>query len=391
LMIDVAKASVGDVGSFKVQRDIEPAKGAVGKFVEEFNDAQDYVRSLVAVNNDGENVSAGTFSSNIEISRLGSQLRKLVFGDSYAHSKSTITSDGADITISDNNALNTDIDQLEQDLKDDSALVDGYVVKVNNDVNEGGTAYYIWNAALDKWDNHEPKFSAFRLSDIGLDFGTGSDRLQIKNSAKLGEQLLENPDKVKALFDEAPVESTTAATVPSNEWQTGHNYSVGDIVWDPGNTGNFYKAKTAGTSGPTFNGDIARWEPITAPWALINNDPNNPDIGNAAAKGELIANILAYDNNKDSYRPYQGLTHSLNDFLSNFLSGDPDNDYQGAYKAHINSLQSQNKRIDDRIEDLDRYLEQREKALSQSFIRMEEMQSKLNTQMQTLTNSFAKK
>ena len=38
---------------------------------------------------------------------------------------------------------------------------------------------------------------------------------------------------------------------------------------------------------------------------------------------------------------------------------------------------------------MDRYLEQREKALTQSFIRMEEMQSKINSQMQTLTNSFA--
>ena len=46
--------------------------------------------------------------------------------------------------------------------------------------------------------------------------------------------------------------------------------------------------------------------------------------------------------------------------------------------------------IDERIEDMNRYLEQREKALSTGFIRMEEMQSKINTQMQTLQNSFKK-
>ena len=274
-----------------------------------------------------------------------------MFGDSYAHSKSSISDDGSDITIDTNtNAVNSgtsDVDQLGTDLG--TALVHDYVVKVNND-NGGGTAYYRWDkpgAPAGAWVVHDPKFSSFRLADIGLDFGTGSDRMQIKNSAKLTEQLLENPEKVQALFSEDAVETTKTATAD----------------------------------------DITNYSPDK----LLNDDPNKPDTGNAAGAGDLIANPLAYDNNKDTYRAYQGITHSLNDFLSNFLSGDQESGYKGAYKAHIDSLNSQNKRIDDRIEDMNRYLEQREKALSQSFIRMEEMQSKLNTQMQTLTNSFANK
>ena len=139
-----------------------------------------------------------------------------------------------------------------------------------------------------------------------MDFGTGSNRVQVKDSSKLAEELNNNLEKVKALFAEA---TATA---------------------DDKNTGK-------------------------------------------------------------SNRQYQGITYDLNDFIGNFLSGDSDTGYKGAYKAHIDSLRAQNKRIDDRVEDLDRYLEQREETLSAGFIRMEEMQSQLNTQLQTLTNSFAKK
>ena len=42
-----------------------------------------------------------------------------------------------------------------------------------------------------------------------------------------------------------------------------------------------------------------------------------------------------------------------------------------------------------RIDDMERYLEQREKT-HDGFMRMEEMQSQLNTQLQTLQNSFKK-
>ena len=116
---------------------------------------------------------------------------------------------------------------------------------------------------------------------------------------------------------------------------------------------------------------------------------NDPDKVQA-----LFAEATATADDKNtgkSNRQYQGLTYNLNDFLSNFLSGDSSSGYKGTYQAHTESIRAQNKRIDERIEDLERYLEQRENALTQGFIRMEEMQSKISTQMQTLTNSFANK
>ena len=65
--------------SFTVGKDTSAAKKAIDKFVEEFNDAQDYIDSLVAVSNDGDRVSAGKFSSNLEISQLRSTKENCVW------------------------------------------------------------------------------------------------------------------------------------------------------------------------------------------------------------------------------------------------------------------------------------------------------------------------
>jgi hypothetical protein len=300
--VNVSKGNVGDTGAFKVEHDITPVQNAVSKLVEEFNDAQDYLKSVVSVTQEGDDVTAGTFSSNIEITQLGSQLRKLVFGGSYAHSESGIADDGTSITIDTKAILDALDDPTELNL---GAADAGYQVKVKADETKGGIVnYYEWDGS--SWGEYSPQFRSFRLEDIGLDFGTGSNRVKVKDSSKLAEELNANLEKVKALFAEA---TATA---------------------DDKNTG---KAN----------------------------------------------------------RQYQGITYDLNDFLQNFLSGDSETGYKGAYKAHIDSLRAQNKRIDGRVEDMDRYLEQREETLSAGFIRMEEMQSKLNTQLQTLTNSFAKK
>ena len=323
LNIDVTKAAVGDVGTFTVSKDITQAKAAIEKFVEEFNDAQDYIRSLTVVTNDGENVTSGKFSSNIEISRLGSQLRKVAFGDSTPHSKSDLTTDGASLTIgSDTDVPNWTTLATELELQTDGTG-DGYLIKVENDSRYSNqTSYSIWEDANGDgtWDwthNHKPTFSAFRISDIGLDFGIGSDRMMVRNSAALLDALENNVDMVKALFAESRVESTKEA-------------DADDV--------------TAGAK------------------TLNNNDPNNPTTTNAVS-GDTIANSAAYDLNSASYRSYQGLSDAIDEFISAFLSGDSDSGYKGAYNTHIESVRSQNKRIDDKIEDMERYLEQREKRL----------------------------
>lgn len=305
ISFDIASISIGGSASFTVAKDVNAAKAAIDKFVEEFNDAQDYINSLTAVTRDGENVSSGRFTGNIEISRLGSQLRKVVFGDTQAHSESARTSDGADLIINSNDGSNTEINNIATQLSLDSGN-DGYIIKVLNQNSTGSTAYFKWNGSTSDWEQTTPAYSTFRLPDVGLDFGVGSDRLIVENSALLLQALNETPEKVEALFSEVTVEN-------------------------------------------------------------------------------------AFDQNTQTNRSYQGISYALDDFISNFLSGDDGTGYKGAYQAHIDSVKTQNERIDDKIEQLERYLKSREDQLSAGFMKMEEMQSKLDTQLQTLQNSLPKK
>ena len=104
----------------------------------------------------------------------------------------------------------------------------------------------------------------------------------------------------------------------------------------------------------------------------------------------LISNMYS-DENTQSNRGYKGISYEIQEFIENFLSGEDGTGRKGAYQTHIDSINSQNDRIDDKVEQLTRYLESREEQLSQSFMKMEEMQSKMDTQMQTLQNSLPKK
>jgi len=305
ISFDIGRVSIGGSASFTIAKDVNAAKAAIDKFVEEFNDAQDYISSLTAVTQDGENVTSGRFTGNIEISRLGSQLRKVVFGETRAHSESGRTSDGADLIINSNDGSNTEINNIATQLSLDSGN-DGYIIKVLNQNSSGSAAYFKWNGSSLDWDQTTAAYSTFRLPDIGLDFGVGSDRLVVENSALLLQALSENPEKVEALFSEATVEN-------------------------------------------------------------------------------------AFDENTQTSRSYQGISYALDDYISNFLSGDDGTGYKGAYQTHIDSMKSQNDRIDDKIEQLERYLKSREDQLSAGFMKMEEMQSKLDTQLQTLQNSLPKK
>ena len=293
--------------------DTSKAKDAIDKFVVEFNDAQDYIKSLVSVTNDGENVTAGRFSSNTELSRLGSQLRKVVFGDSTPHSASEITKDNSDFILNEQTrslvSINSDPSSELMTLKAELSLGasnNGYLVKVLNDtlLDSSGNpqTYYKYNSTTGFWEEADPAFSSFRLSDIGLDFGVGSDNLKSTNSALLIQALDERPEMVQSLFDQDKV---------------------------------------------------TRFDSITK-----------------------------------SDRQLQGVSQALDEFITTFLEGNLTSSYKGAYTTHIDSIKSQNKRLDKRIEDLERYLEQREQTLSEGFMRMEEMQSKLNTQLQTLQSSF---
>jgi flagellar capping protein FliD len=300
ISFDIAQVSIGASINFNVIKDASAAKSAIDKFVEEFNDAQEYISSLTSVNQSGDDVQSSRFTGNQEINRLGSELRRKVFGNSTPHSESGTTLDSANLTISSNDAANTEINQISTQLGLSSSD-EGYIIKVLNQEPVETVSYFEWNGSA--WQSSEPLYSTFRMTNIGLDFGVGSNTIQIKDSSLLTEELENNPERVFALFSESLVED-------------------------------------------------------------------------------------AYDSITQTNRDYQGITHSLNDYIDNFLQGDSSSGYKGAYQSFLDTIESQNERIDEKIESLDKYLESREKILSDGFMRMEEMQSKMDSQMQTLEGAF---
>jgi flagellar capping protein FliD len=303
ISFDVAQVSIGGSASFTVSKDVNPARAAINSFVEEFNNTQEYIEGLTKVVRDGDDVSSSTFTGNTEISRLTSQLRKVMFGDATPHSESGKTTDGADLIINDNDGNNTEINNIATQLALGSSD-SGYIIKVLDQASTGSTAYFLWNGT--SWSTTQPAYSSLRLPDLGFDFGIGSDKIKIESSAKLLEALEETPERVMALFAEA--------------------------------------TQTA-----------------------------------------------VFDDNTKKQRDFQGVTYGIEDFIDNFLSGEDGTGRKGTYQTHIDSIKAQNERIDDKVEQLERYLASREEQLSQSFMKMEEMQSKMDTQMTTLQNSLPKK
>ena len=303
ISFDIAQVSIGASISFQVSKDASAAKSAIDKFIEEFNDAQDYISSLTSVNQEGDNVQSSRFTGNQEINRLGSELRRKVFGSSTPHSESATTLDSANLTISNNDASNTEINQISTQLGLSSSD-SGYIIKVLNQEPSASVSYFEWDGTA--WQSSEPIFSTFRMTNIGLDFGIGSNKIQVKDSSLLLAELQSNPERVFALFSEPLVEDE-------------------------------------------------------------------------------------FDSITQTNRDYQGITRSLNDYIDNFLNGDSTTGYKGAYQSFLDTIENQNDRIDEKIESLDKYLESREKILSDGFMRMEEMQSKMDSQMQTLDGAFNNK
>ena len=302
ISFDIAQVSLGASIEFQVSKDASAAEGAIKKLVEEFNDAQEYISSLTTVNQDGDEVTSSRFTGNQEISRLGSELRRKFFGNSTPHSESGTTVDNSNLTVSSNNASNDEINAIATQLGL-STSDDGYIIKVLNQDPSGEVGYFEWDGTSSSWSSTTPSFSIFRMTNIGLDFGIGSNTIKIEDSSLLMEELENNPDRVFALFSEPLVED-------------------------------------------------------------------------------------AYDTITETNRNYEGITQSLNDYIGNFLSGDSETGYKGAYQAFLDSIASQNDRIDEKIINIDKYLESREKILSDGFMRMEEMQSKMDSQMQTLDGAF---
>ena len=183
-----------------------------------------------------------------------------MFGNSSPHSQSGTTIDNANLTISENNSSNDEINAIASQIglgTEDS----GYIIKVIDQDSSGQNAYFQWDGTA--WSSTDASFSAYRLSNVGMDFGIGSNKISIKDSSLLTKELQDNPDLVYSLF----AEETT---------------------------------------------------------------------------------VDAYDGITQTNRDYEGITYSLNDYITNFLSGDGDTGYQGAYQAFVDRLKKQNERIDEK-------------------------------------------
>ena len=174
-----------------------------------------------------EDVTSSRFTGNQEINRLASELRRAVFGSSYPHSESESTSDSANLTIGNNNNDNDELNAISSDMNFDEND-EGYIIKVLNDKGSGNSAYYEWDG--DKWVSTSPVFSVFRLSNIGLDFGISSNNLNVTDASLLSQELESNPDKVKALFSEIPVDDAYDTISQSNRSYQGITYTLNDYM-----------------------------------------------------------------------------------------------------------------------------------------------------------------
>ena len=253
------------------------------------------------------------------------------------------------MVINSRDAGSSELIAIATDLNFDSNN-DGYIVKVLDDNNSGSPKYWKYEAAgggSADWTETDPVYTSFRLSNIGLDFGIGSDRIIVKNSALLLQELEKNPEKVKALFSDARIESTKTAT-------------ASDLLLTP------------------------------TPQTLNNNDPNNP-TGTNATVGDTIANSAAYDANTSSYRSYQGFLMLWMNLSVLFLAVMKILVIEVLTILILKVFVVRTKELMKGLKIWNAILSREKKTLSDGFMRMEEMQSQLNTQLQTLQNSFNKK
>ena len=122
--------------------------------------------------------------------------------------------------------------------------------------------------------------------------------------------------------------------------------------------------------------------PFSASQQLMKrNNDSTTDWGNPSTSSAPILNGVAY-----------GMAYRVTEFVQNFTTGstpDPDDtETDGTISIQTVALQDANDQLDDDIASLELLLASREQQMTNSFIRMEEMQSQLQGQMQMLQSSF---
>ena len=93
-----------------------------------------------------------------------------------------------------------------------------------------------------------------------------------------------------------------------------------------------------------------------------------------AENGDDVAEVFANST--------EGLAVVLESFIDGFISD------KGTLDTQKETLNTQNANLDDQIDDLERFIENERDRLTNSFVRMEEIQSQLGWQLSVLTSSF---
>ncbi len=221
-----------------------------------------------------------------------------------------------------------------------------------------------------------------RLADIGIDFVTGSSQLQISDSSKLNTALSENGSQVKELFMSKSAEPAYYSSATT--FSTGETTEHDGVIWVMINSSDI-----TGVSPPSYDADKPSANTDGVNWAFYGykddvarrNNDSTTDWGNPTTSSTPILNGGAY-----------GMAYRVKEFIENFTAGttpDPDDtETEGTISIQTTALQDANDQLDEDIASLEQLLTQREQQMTNSFIRMEEMQSQLQGQMQMLQSSF---
>ena len=213
-----------------------------------------------------------------------------------------------------------------------------------------------------------------RIQDIGLDFASGTSDLQITDSAKLSDALSNNGAQVKEIFmsqvDDPDYYSSTKT------YAKGETVENDGVLW-------IALQGTTGNPPPTFDASTGSSN-IDVNWSLYGYKDNVGRRINDSSDytGTPVLTGLAY-----------GLAYRVNEFIDNFTSGatpNPDDtEAKGSTAIQKSTLQDANDKLDTDIANLETLLAQREQQMVNSFIKMEEMQSQLQSQSKMLESSIS--
>ena len=213
-----------------------------------------------------------------------------------------------------------------------------------------------------------------RIQDIGIDFVSGTAELSINDSSLLLEMLEDSGAQVKELF-------ASSVETPSF-YSSSTAFSKGEVVEYDGVYWIALQNTTAGDAPPTHDGTDPSLN-INTDWAFYAYDDGVARYNNTVSdySGTPINNGIAY-----------GMAYRVMEHIANFTEGttpNPDDtETDGILSIQEQALADANDQLDSDIEALEQILVQREQQLTNSFIRMEEAQSNIQSQQQMLDSSI---